>query len=202
VELNRGDVHVPRNTQLSRRAHSNGCSNDKEDVIRLYPTKPFTRTQLEGSGERHYKDRVYAVNPYDNTTGDVRYSPGRIDFGLYAMVPGIDRYIAKNVILIIEVKPADIEKGVTPGKARDVDGQLRRRTNVADANYVINRHPYLIGWIGCWFQPYYWFQDEVVLEKGAFDPNRSSGLMRPSKRFSTTCPLTPTTQQQRLLRVG
>jgi hypothetical protein len=143
-------------------------------------TKPSTRAAVSCEAEVVCKDRVYALNPFDGTIKDSGPSPGAIDVCLFARDPDRDDFEIKFAILIVEIKPGDIEQGVIPATARDVDAQIRRRANAADDNEVVNQHLYLIGWIGCWFRPYYWDRSHQELSE-VFEPNRTPGRMRPSK---------------------
>jgi hypothetical protein len=60
----------------------------------------------------------------------------------------------------IDTAPNSVVKKSTykidPYRAWDVDRQMRRRANAAVRNGVINRHLYLIGWIGYCFRAYHW----------------------------------------------
>jgi hypothetical protein len=192
-----------------------------EKLAEQCPTKPSTRTFLYSEAEVSFKDRVYACNPFEENMEKEEPSSGKLDNCLYAhtreskKVAG--RANPKFAILIIEIKPADIEAdGITPAKALDVDQQIRRRANGAKEAGVINQHLYLIGWVGCWFRPYYWQAkkaedgvraagpedgsrtEEGIREEDLFEPNRSLGVMRPSKisecMFLVSRLLTPPSQ--------
>jgi hypothetical protein len=135
----------------------------REDVRNLIPRlllptqRPSSRTIFRHSTEAPFKNRQYHSDPH-NLDSEFETLPGKIDYGLYALVPGTTNPLPSDLILIIEIKPAT-DGSVSPSQAGAVDLQVRARANAA-RDIGVNKHFYLIGWVGCWFRPYYWCQDE------------------------------------------
>lgn len=137
---------------------------------------PRVRTNLSESQLIAYKEQAHSPDPFhsiDNPRLEY-YNCGRLDCILEATRSVcFDDYGTKSIIIIakaeiptidqieidsnteIETKTASTRK-IDPYRAWDVDRQMRRRANAADRNGVINRHLYLIGWIGYCFRAYHW----------------------------------------------
>ncbi|KAH8081800.1 hypothetical protein HD553DRAFT_74218 [Filobasidium floriforme] len=179
---------------------------------------PRVRTNLSESQLMPYKEQAHSPDPFhsiDNPRLEY-YNCGRLDCILEATRSMcFDDYGTKSIIMIakaeiptidqieidsnteIETKTASTRK-IDPYRAWDVDRQMRRRANAADRNGVINRHLYLIGWIGYCFRAYHWERprdrlnipvgDRGDTESRAGDedtepdpaPVRKPGKMRPS----------------------
>ena len=133
-------------------------------MLRLTPSQtPSLRTVLRHSPRTMFKDRPFQLDPH-NLDGEFETRSGKVDYGLYARVPGTTNPLPSQIILVIEIKPAT-KGAVCPKQARAVDLQIRARANAARDSGV-NKHFYLIGWVGCWFRPYYWCQASGKVETG------------------------------------
>jgi hypothetical protein len=149
-----------------------------------------------------FKARDYAYNPFEENMDKKEPSSGKVDNCLFAQtLESLDTQFAHPsfTILIVEIKAPDTEADeITPAKALEVDTQIRGRANAAQDNGVMNQHLYLIGWVGCWFRPYCWLQAESDEAEVKYEPNRSLGVMRPSKisecMFLVSRLLTPPSQ--------
>jgi len=116
-------------------------------------TPPSVRSHCQCRSVVRYKERGFKDDPYDNSTA-IPESPGKPSVALYAKQPGTYQDLS-DIVLLAEIKAG----AVTASIAREVDKQIRTRANGAKANEV-NKHFYLIGWVGYCFRPYYWCQGE------------------------------------------
>ena len=122
-------------------------------------TSPSVRTHRQCRSVVSYKEYGFKDDPYDNSPA-IPESPGKPGVALYTKQPGTYQDVC-DIVLLVEIKAG----AVTASKAREVDKQIRTRANGAKANEV-NKHFYLIGWVGYCFRPYYWCQGEGSVPAG------------------------------------
>lgn len=149
--------------------------------------KPNRRTYWTHFLEKKFQGLPYTADPYvanpehaEEREEHCLPPMGKVDYAFSARAPKSINAV-KDFILVIEVKPAGANPattGVTNAMAREVDLQIRTRANGAQANGV-NKHFYLIGWVGFCFRPYYWCQGEGHVTAG-IHPSRRPGVMRPN----------------------
>ena len=136
--------------------------DDVNELMRKLVTGdfPLIRSNYRHRTEARCQDHQFQPDPHDNTT-HLSPSPGTVDYALYFKTYG-EPIGPQHIVLVIEAKPGEL----TAEQVRAVDRQIRARANAASDNGV-NKHFYLIGWVGCWFRPYYWCQGDGQIPDGA-----------------------------------
>jgi hypothetical protein len=148
-------VPMMRGPEYSRLNDHNILRDDIAELMRrLEPTEtPSIRIVSRHRPSARCVSCNFQPDPYDTSTEHPLFD-GVVDYAMYWLQEDDDP-VPHNIVLVIEVKPGEL----CTGQVYAVDRQVRTRANAAYENGV-NKHFYLIGWIGYSFRPYYWCQGD------------------------------------------